>query len=325
MRSFCSAVVIGIGALCAAVGTAHAQTPAYPTGTVRFVVPIGPGSSGDTLTRALAERFRALTGQPTIVENRPGGDLVVATQNVLASPPDGHSVLMVTTSVMILNPMYLKDLPYKAQDLRPVMQLTRHMAALVTSADSRYRTLADAVAAARDKPGTLGVATYGNYYRLGAMTLAGRVGATFNHVPYKGASQVVPDVISGTVDAALVDPGAATALIRAGKLRALAVTGTRRYEPLPDVPTVAESGYPGYELHTFLGFAVSSQTPEPVARRLEELLLQAANQPEFRDFVSRQGGAEFVGANGRQFAESIEREANRYRELAKQAGDALQR
>jgi tripartite-type tricarboxylate transporter receptor subunit TctC len=221
--------------------------------------------------------------------------------------------------------MYLKDLPYKAQDLRPVMQLTRHMAALVTASDSRFRTLGDLLAAARDKPGSLGVATYGNYYRLGAMTLAGRTGTRFNHVPYKGASQVLPDVVSGVVDTGLVDPGAATSLIGSGKLRALAVTGTRRYDTLPDVPTVAESGFPGYELHTFLGYAVHAQTPEPVARRLEELLLQAANQPEFREFVAKQGGAEFVGANARQFAESIERETNRYRELAGQAGDAIQR
>jgi tripartite-type tricarboxylate transporter receptor subunit TctC len=325
MRGFLKTVLIGVGAACAIAGPVHAQAPAYPSGPVRFVVPIGPGSSGDTLTRALAERFRALTGPPAIVENRPGGDLVVATQNVLGSPADGHSVLMVTTSVMILNPMYLKDLPYKAQDLRPVMQLTRHMAALVTASDSRFRTLGDLLAAARDKPGSLGVATYGNYYRLGAMTLAGRTGTRFNHVPYKGASQVLPDVVSGVVDTGLVDPGAATSLIGSGKLRALAVTGTRRYDTLPDVPTVAESGFPGYELHTFLGYAVHAQTPEPIARRLEKLLLQAANQPEFREFVAKQGGAEFVGANARQFAESIERETNRYRELAGQAGDAIQR
>ena len=324
MPSFVRWLLVVTSAACAMVGSAYAQAQAYPSSTVRFVVPIGPGSSGDALTRALAERFRALSGQPAIVENRPGGDLVVATQNVLASPADGHSVLMVTTSVMILNPMYLKDLSYKARDLRPVMQLTRHMAALVTSADSRYKTLADVVAAAREKPGSVGVATYGNYYRLGAMTLAGRAGATFNYVPYKGASQVLPDVVNGVVDTALVDPGAATSLIKAGKLRALAVTGTSRYASLPDVPTVAESGYAGYELYTFLGYAVHAQTPEPVVRRLEELLTQAAAQPDFREFVSRQGGAEFVGSNSRQFSEAIEREAARYRELARQAGDQIQ-
>jgi len=313
-----------MSAACAAVGTAHGQTQAYPSGTVRFVVPIGPGSSGDVLTRALAERFRTLTGQPAIVENRPGGGLVVGTQNVLASPADGHSVLMLTTSVMILNPMYIKDLSYKAKDIRPVMQLTRHMAALVTSAESKHKTLADVIAAAREKPGTVGVATYGNYYRLGAMTLAGRAGATFNYVPYKGATQVLPDVVNGVVDTALVDPGAATSLIQAGKLRALAVTGTNRYASLPDVPTVAESGFPGYELYTFLGFGIHAQTPEPVARRLEELLMQVATQADFREFVSRQGGAEFVGSNSRQFSEAIEREAARYRELARQAGDEIQ-
>lgn len=316
-------ILVALSTAFAAAGSAYGQTQ-YPSGTVRFVVPIGPGSSGDVLTRALAERFRPLSGQPAIVENRPGGDLVIATQNVLSSPPDGHSVLMVTTSVMILNPMYIKNLSYKAQDLRPVMQLTRHMATLVTSADSRYKTLADVLAAAREKPGTIGVATYGNYYRLGAMTLARRAGVTFNHVPYKGASQVLPDVVNGTVETALVDPGAATSLINAGKLRALAVTGTNRYASLPDVPTVAESGFPGYELYTFLGFAIHARTPEPVAQRLEELLMQAASQPDFREFVSRQGGAEFVGSSSRQFSDAIARETERYRELARQAGDDIQ-
>lgn len=301
----------------------HAQTDKYPSGVVRFIVPIGPGSSGDVITRAFADRFRALTGQPTIVENRPGGALVVATQNLLNSPADGHSVLMLTSSIMILNPMYIQELPYKATDIRPVLHLTRHMAALVTSVESKFKTLSDVLNAARDKPASITIGTYGNYYRLGAVTLARRGGVEFNHVPYKGAAQVMSDVINGAVDTALVDPGGASSLIAAGKLRAVAVTGTNRYLSLPDVPTVAESGFPGYDLYTFLGFGVQARTPEPVVRRLEELMLKVVAEPEFRDFIARQGGAELVGASARQFSGTIDAETQRYRELARSTGDVI--
>ena len=301
----------------------RAQADRYPSGVVRFIVPIGPGSSGDVITRAFADRFRALTGHPTIVENRPGGALVVATQNLLNSPADGHSVLMLTSSIMILNPMYIKDLPYKASDIRPVMHLTRHMAALVTSAESRFRTLSDVLNAARDKPAGISIGTYGNYYRLGAVTLARRGGVEFNHVAYKGAAQVMTDVINGSVDTALVDPGGAAPLITAGKLRAVAVTGTKRYLSLPDVPTVAEVGHPGYDLYTFLGFGVHAGTPEPVARKLEEMMLAVVADPAFREFIARQGGAELVGVGSRQFSATIDAETQRYRELARSTGDAI--
>ena len=316
-------LVLVLSAMLSLASPAGAQTDAYPSRVVRFVVPIGPGSSGDVITRALADRFRALTGQPAIVENRAGGDLVIATQHMLNSPADGYTVLMVTSSIMILNPMYIKGLPYKVEDVRPVAQLTRHMAVLVTSTASKFNTLSELIAAAGSKPGAVGIGTYGNYYRLGAITLARRAGVEFGLVPYKGAAQVVADVVNGSVDVALVDPAAATALITAGKLRALAVTGTNRYQSLPGVPTVAESGFPGYDLYTFLGFAVHAQTPEPVARRLEQLILQVAEQPEFRDFIARQGGAELVGSGAREFSAVIDAETKRYRELAKSVGDVI--
>ncbi|MNX26886.1 Tripartite tricarboxylate transporter family receptor [compost metagenome] len=293
---------------------------AYPSRAVRFIVPIGPGSSGDTLTRLMAEQFRAVSGQATFVENRPGADLVVGTQNLLGAPADGHSVVLVSNSTMVINPLVIKDLPYKVEDLTPMLDLVRIPAVLVTSPDSRFKTLGDLLEAARKAPGSVSIGVYGNSYRLGALDLARRAGVKFNAIPYKGASQAIADVIGGVADAALTDVGGAAPLIASGKVRGLGVSSGKRHALMPGVPTVQEGGVADYTLFTFIGFAIRAKTPAPIAGKFEALMVRAAADPAFREQVVRISGGEFAGTGREPFSAMIASESVRTRELVKLAG-----
>ncbi len=315
--------VLGLMALGLAL-PALAQTEAgFPSRPIRFIVPIAPGSSGDTLTRAVAEQVRIASGAATFVENRPGADLVVGTQNLVASPADGHSVLLVSTSSMIINPLVLKDLPYKVDDLMPLANFVSIPAVVVTAPGSRFKTMAELLEAARRQPGSVSVGVYGNSYRLGMLDLARRAGVQFNIIPYKGAAQAMTDVIGGAVDAALTDVGGAAPQVAGGKVRALAVAAEKRQVALPGVPTVAESGVPGYTLNVFIGFAVHAKTPAPVSAKLEAMLLKAMAQPELRDLVQKQTGAEVAGTPRQEFAAMVAGESRRLQELVKLAGPEL--
>lgn len=311
--------LMALGLTLGATGPLLAAEPDYPARPIRFIVPIAPGSSGDTLTRVFAEQLRSTAGVATFVENRPGADLVVGTQNLLASPADGYSVLLVSTSVLIINPLMIKDLPYKAEELMPLINFLSTPAVVVTGPQGKYRTLAELLEAARRQPGSVSVGVYGNTYRLGLADLAQRAGVRFNVIPYKGASQGVADVIGGAVDAVLLDAGGAAPLVSGGKVRALAVASDKRHSLIPEVPTAAEGGLPGYQLNTFIGFAVHGKTPPAVAEKLETLMLKAMAEPSFRERVARQSGMEVVGTGRAAFASLVASETRRVRELAKGA------
>src|SRR5690606_23222759 len=166
----------------------------------------------DTQTRALADRFQQLTGVPAIVENRPGADLIIGTSSALNSRPDGHTVLLITPSAVVFNPLFIKDLAYKPEQIRPVMHLSSNVGVLVTAANSKFNTLNDVLEASRKSPGSVSMGLYGNSYRVGAQTLAKAAGVEFNDIPYKGFSTTITDVIGGTTQTAFVDLGGALPL-----------------------------------------------------------------------------------------------------------------
>lgn len=288
----------------------------FPSKPVRFIAPVGPGSGGDSVTRFVAERAATLLGQSTFVENRPGADQSIGAQTLLAAPADGHSVLLVSPGSMVINPIVNKELGYDVRDLLPLAGAARANVALVTGAGSRFASVADLMAAARATPGGVSLANYGTTYRLGGLALQQQAHVRFNEVPYKGASQMLTDLIGGSIDAALTDLGGALALIRGGKLRALAVASQQRQASLPDVPTLRESGLPDYELTVWVGFAVHAKTPAPVARKLEGILLQVIAQPEFAEMAGRAANMEVLGQDSRAFTDQIARDTQRYQSLA---------
>jgi tripartite-type tricarboxylate transporter receptor subunit TctC len=306
-----------LGGLLAPLGaSAQGAADNYPSRAVRFIVSIGPGSSADTMTRAFAEQFSKVAGVPTFVENKPGADLIIGTQALLNSPPDGYSLVLISPTPMILNPLFVKDLPYSPSDLMPILNFSRHVTAVVTGPDSRFKTLQELIEAARKEPGSVSVGVYGSSYRLGAADLAKRAGVRFNVVPYKGASQAMTDAAGGSVDAVLVDVAGAAPLVTGGKLRALATAGEKRHPLLPDVPTVQESGVPGFTLDVFIGLGIHGKTPAPIADKLEALMQQTMKDPALREKMAQSGG--IISGEGRQkFSEYIAVETARMRELAR--------
>ncbi|MGR4871643.1 Bug family tripartite tricarboxylate transporter substrate binding protein [Variovorax sp. LARHSF232] len=304
-----------------AVALPQAQAAdSFPSRPVRFIVPLGPGSGSDTITRLVARLVTPeLNGQSTFIENKPGGDTVLAVQSLLASPADGYSVLMLSPSSMVINPLINDSLPYDAQkDLRPLATMLRSAAVLVTGASSPYKTYAEAMAAAKKSPKTVSMASYSNHYRIGALMLQQGAGVEFNYIPYKSPGQVQTDLMGGQVDLALLDVGGALPLIAAGKVRPLAVTGKERHPKLANVPTVRERGQPNYDLYVWIGLGVAAKTPEPAVKTLEAALLKAMTQPEFKTYVTETAGAEVYTVGSKEMGEMIASESARYRALSKQ-------
>ncbi len=306
--------------LLTSVAPVRAQNDDYPSRPVRIVVPFTPGSGTDAAARFFGERLSVALGQPVVVENKPGANGVISVQAVKQAPADGYTLLAASISIMSVNPIAIRDLPYDpSRDFKPVSGLTRGPNAFLVPADSRLRTLADFVASAKSggKPPT--VATFSPGYQLAAAWFANLAGFTVTNVPYKGQAPLMTDLAAGQVDAALVDPGGALPLIRSGKLRPLAVTGEQRMPELPDVPTVRESGYPDYLQYSWASLYVRIDTPSAVHMKLVDAMQKVMASPEARDFVRRQGQElmSFTPAEMQKFQAD---ELARFRRVADAAG-----
>lgn len=314
-RRFHIASLLAIGAL--TINAATAQTLDIDRGkVVRFINPLGPGSGADIVTRMIADQYGQISGQPTITENKPGADAIIAVQSLLSSPPDGRTIMLLTPSAMVINPLTKANLPYAPKSIRPIAWATKTYSALVTGGTSPYKSVADVIEGARKSPGTLGFANYGQHYHLGALTLEKLTGTRFNHIAYKGATQANTDVIGRAVDVNLTDISGALPLIQSGKLRALAVAGEQRHPLIPDVPTFAEAGVRGFAQYVWIGFGIRGDTPDDVASKVETNVLKALNSKEFVEFNIKQWGTRtVVGTDGKSLQKNIDDETARYRDI----------
>ncbi|MDO9439061.1 tripartite tricarboxylate transporter substrate binding protein [Hydrogenophaga sp.] len=289
---------------------------------VKLVVPVGPGTSGDTYARFFANQLSTLLGRTVLVDNKPGADTWIAAQAVLQAPADGDSVLLISPSTMVILPILKPELHYDSlRDIRPLISYARSDVVLVTGVNSRFKTLKDVLDVSRQKPGSVSAANYGLNYKIGLVELADRAKIQWNMVTYKSGGPATTDVMGGHTDVLLMDLGGALPLIRAGKMHALATTGPKRSVDLPDVPTVAESGFPGYSVYLWTGFGVKAQTPDAVAGKLEQALVQIAASKEFRDFNASSGNAIVTGLDGKQVTELVREESKRARRLLELSGD----
>jgi tripartite-type tricarboxylate transporter receptor subunit TctC len=252
---------------------------------VRLLVPYPPGGITDSLTRALAELMRKELGQPVIVENKPGANTSVAALTLAAAPPDGQTVMMAAAATVVLNPLLYPKLGYEpARDFTPVGRVAETPLVLVVRADSTLRNLADLIAAAKAKPGAIGFAStgLGSTLHLAGELLQSQTGIEMLHVPYKGSAPALTGLLGGETQMMIDSVGSSIPLIKGGRIRALAVTSAQRLPALPDVPTVAESGVPGYDVSTWFGLLVPRQTPAAVVQRLNAAIAVAIREPAFR-------------------------------------------
>ncbi|MCZ2495290.1 tripartite tricarboxylate transporter substrate binding protein [Xylophilus sp. Kf1] len=278
---------------------ARAQQPApgdFPSHPIRFVVPFGPGSGTDTSARYFGRKLQELTGQPVIVDNKPGGNGFIAVRQVLSAPADGYTVFIGSNSTLAVNVALFKKLPYDpATDLAPLSMMMRAPAVLVVPPASPYTTLAELTAAARAQPGRLNYGSGSAGYQLMAEMFNDMARVDTRQVPFRSAAEALTAVASGTVDLSFADITAALELVRGGKVRALAVAAERRAAALPAVPTTAEAGLPGYGASVWVAATVAARTPQPVTDRLAALFAQIERLPETRDFYARLGAETLQG------------------------------
>jgi tripartite-type tricarboxylate transporter receptor subunit TctC len=282
-RHFCAGVS-------AAALPAWAQGEKFPSKAVRMIVPFSAGALIDILARMYGERMSQTMGQAFVVENRPGAGGVPATQALLALPPDGHSMLFISSAHSVAPLM--QKLPYDTvNDFSGVALLANAPSLIVVPADHPARTLAQFIEIAKSKPGGMnfGSAGVASATHLAGEQFAQDAGIRFVHVPFKGVQEAVNEVAAGRLDVAFPPPGLASVLMKAGKIRALAVTSPERLPLMPEIPTVAESGIPNFEYAITYGVIMSSKTPKQHLKFFADEFRALTRTPEIRDKLIAQG------------------------------------
>lgn len=275
-------------ALAIAASTAAAQD--FPSKPIKFVVPFPPGSGTDTSARYFAKKLSELTGQPVVVDNKPGANGFIAVRAVLAAPADGYTVFVGSNSTLAVNVALFKALPYDpVADFAPLTMMMRSPALIVVPGSSEHKTLAELIAAAKAQPGKIDYGAGSAGYQLMAELFNDAAKVQTHHVPFKGASDAVTATVSGTVGMTFAEMTSAQELVKGGKLRALAVAADKRVPAMPSVPTASEAGLPGFSAYTWVAAVVAAKTPKAETERLSALMTKIEQMPETREFYERIG------------------------------------
>jgi tripartite-type tricarboxylate transporter receptor subunit TctC len=303
-------------ALCLA---AAAQAADWPDGVVKMVVPFPPGGTTDQIARLLAQHLSDALGQQFIVENRPGANTQIGTDAVAKADPDGRTFLLSTAPYAIIAALYPK-LPYDPlKDLAPLIRVAENGMLLVAHPSAPAKTIQQMLAVSRAKPGSLLVAKVGTtgVSALSVELLAALGKVEITSVPYKGTGQVMPNLLGGTVHYFFDNPSSSIPQVRAGKLLAVAFTGAKRSPALPDVPTVAESGLPGYETVNWYGLFAPAKTSPEILERMNQEVNRIVKRPDVAQRLERDA-VEPVGGGRTEFAAFVKAEIAKWGKLAKE-------
>jgi tripartite-type tricarboxylate transporter receptor subunit TctC len=306
-------VLLAAAALSAAAAAGAAD---FPSQVMRIVVPFAPGGGTDVVARSLAERLAPILGVPVLVDNKPGGNSVIATRLVATAPPDGHTLLL-TTDIHAINAAYASALPYDSlKDFAFVTQLTTSPLMLVAHPSAGMRTLGDLIAQARSQPGRLSFASLGTSspHYLGFEWFKRMAGIDIIDVPYKGGGQALVDLLGGQVNLSLIVAGNGIKHARAGKLVALAVTSPARSPLAPEVPSFAESGYPEFALVNWYAILAPAGTPAPVVARLAREIGKVMHDPAVVERVVA-AGLDPVTGTPAELEALVRRDIERYRRI----------
>jgi tripartite-type tricarboxylate transporter receptor subunit TctC len=317
-HSRCLAYVI---ALVAVFATATAQADEYPSRPIRLIVPYAAGGGADSVARIVATRVAETIGQPIVIENRGGGSSIIGTELVKNAEPDGYTLLMGQSGPISINPAIYKNLPYDPlQDFAPVTMTTAYPYIMVVNPALGVKTLQEFVALARSKPGEFNYGTtgVGAANHLVSELFNGETGLTMTHIPYRGTALAVTDLMAGQVTMVFADPISALAHIQAGTLRALAVTSKDRSPVAPDVPTIAESGYPGFDAIGWHGILAPAGTPREIVNRLNAEIAAALQDFETKALLEKQA-MQTVGNSPEAFAAFIKQDIAIWKGVAAEA------
>jgi tripartite-type tricarboxylate transporter receptor subunit TctC len=316
---------IALAGFCIAAGIAHAADPAYPTRPVRLVVPFAPGGGVDATARIIAPKLSESMGQNWVVDNRTGAAGNIASEIVARANPDGHTVLLALDTQLSANPSLYK-LPFNVtKDLQPVVILAVSDQIVVVHPGVAAKTLKELVALAKQKPGAMrhGSAGVGSSNHLAAELFKKVTGVNMVHVPYKGAGPAAAAILAGEIQMNISSTASTIGHIQAGRLRALASTGLKRGKALPDLPTVAESGYPGFEAIQWYGLVVPGATSKSIVSRIHKDSVKALQHADVRAAMERLGlGQE--PSTPEQLRARIKKETATWAGLIKDAGIRVQ-
>jgi tripartite-type tricarboxylate transporter receptor subunit TctC len=301
---------------------AVASAQAWPARPVRFIVSQSAGGSIDISARLVGQKLTEALGRPFLIDNRPGANGMIAGEAAAKSAPDGYTFLMTSPSTLTINQHVYSKVPYDAQrDFVPVTQITSIIFLMAVNAASPYRSGQELIAAARAKPEGIryGSAGPGNQSHLAAELLAGATGVKFLHVPYKGETPAVTDLLSGQIDLMVSMGPALTPHVKNGRLRALAVVQPTRSQALPDVATMSEAGLPAVAVTGWTGLVAPAGTPSEIIRRLRDGVAKALMLPDVRDALAK-GNAEPVGSTPEEFGAFIRAETQKWGAAVRQSG-----
>jgi tripartite-type tricarboxylate transporter receptor subunit TctC len=310
-----------LGALfaCIALG---ASAQSYPNRTIRLVVPFPAAGTTDILARAVAQKLTEAFGQAVVVDNRPGAAGNIGSDLVAKSAPDGYTLLMGTVGTHAINPSLYSKMPYDHfKDFAPVVLVAGVPNILVVNPALPVNSVADLIKLAKDKPGQINFASSGSgtSIHLSGELFKTMAGVDMTHVPYKGSSPALVDLIGGQVQIMFDNLPSALPQIKAGKLRAIAVTSLKRAPVLPDVPTISESGLPGFEASSWFGVLAPAGTPAPIVARINAEVNKWLQSADARERLLSQG-AEAAGGTPEQFAHHIRAESEKWAKVVKASG-----
>ncbi|WP_353171487.1 Bug family tripartite tricarboxylate transporter substrate binding protein [Paracandidimonas soli] len=303
-------------------GIQPAAAQSYPERPIRLIVPFPPGGGTDSIAREAANKVASTNGWNIVTENRPGAGGNLGIDAVAKAPADGYTIGLGQTSNLAINPTLYSSLPYDPEtDLVPIGQVASAPLVLVVSTESPYKTIEEILAFARENPTELDYATSGNgtVAHLTVEQLQKLAGIQFTHIPYKGAAQGANDLIGGQVDMYMSSVPTLIGHIRNGKMRAIAVTSLNRTDDLPDVPTLAESGFPGFEAVTWFGLVGPKGMPPEAVQKLNTAFNAALQAEDVRAKYATQG-AEASPGTAEAFGELIRTEKARWGQIVKDAG-----
>lgn len=311
--------------ICAVLAVSTARdagaVEAFPSRVVRIIVPATPGGGGDVLMRPFSQKLGAMWGQPVILDYRPGGGTVLGTAVAAKSPPDGHTLVLVQTSFSI-NATMRKSLPFDpTKDFAPITQMTSQAHLVVVHPSLPVKTIRQLIALSKSRPGQL---NYGSSYAGSGGHLAGELfktmaGVSMVYIAYKGGGPALTDLLGGQIDLMFSTMLNAMPHVKAGRVRGVAVTTAKRMPLMPQVPTIAESGVPGYESSSWAGLLAPTGTPSTIISRLNADVRQVLLVEETRQMIARDGG-EAVGSTSEEFAALIRSEIDKWAKVIKAHG-----
>ena len=323
MPSISRRLVLGGGLAAAASATAPSAfgQPAFPSRPIKFIVPFTPGGATDLVGRLLAAKLQESWGQNVIVENRPGASGMIGTEQVARAPADGHTVLVAITT-HIQNSAIFAKVPYDPlKDFEPISQICLSYLVLVVRPDFPAKDIQEFVALVKANPGKYSFGSFGtgSSSHIVGEGFARQAGLDMAHVPYKGSAPMTSDLLGGQVPCAFADVSTATQHIAAGKLRPLVVSGDRRAPLLATVPTLAESGYRGFEALGWVGVLLAAGTPKPIVEKYSKEMVRIVKLPEVRARLYEQTLMP-VGDNAESFARTLKRDMALWKQIATVAG-----